>query len=184
MTPQRRRLALTAALLLPLAALASSWAIIHRQAQQGQDWLVPIQGYDPRDLLRGHYVQYRYDWPTPPKEEGVEYPDLASAEALCVVGVAPHIRVVHPFPDAPGRPDLQAEAGCAIVLRAKPGTRREVQGLDRGIFYASQVQAIALSKQLADPALQGLVRVRVRPDGIMRPVALEFRRRPSPPKPR
>jgi hypothetical protein len=173
MTRQRSRLLLALALLLPLAALGASWAVTHRQAQQGQDWLVPIEGYDPRDLLRGHYVQYRYAWPTPPPREGESVGDPGSANALCVMGSAPHIQSVRPVAQDEAQP-------CAITLRATLGARREVRGLDSGIFYASQTQAIALSRKLADPHLQGMVRVRVRTDGVMRPIALEFRARPTP----
>ncbi|MEC3910129.1 GDYXXLXY domain-containing protein [Sphingobium sp. CR2-8] len=180
MTPARHRLLLAVALLLPLVLLAASWATTYRQAQQGQDWLIPIEGYDPRDLLRGHYVQYRYAWPTPPARDGEPQGDVGGADALCVVGTAPHIRSVRPLAQPAGRPDPAAAQKCAVILRATMGARREVRGLNSGIFYASQGQAIALSRKLADPHLQGLVRVRVRADGVMRPVALEFRRRRLP----
>lgn len=30
--------------------------------QQGTAIKVPITGYDPRDLLSGHYIQYQIDW--------------------------------------------------------------------------------------------------------------------------
>ncbi len=175
MTPVRHRLILAAALLLPLAALATSWAMIHRQAQQGQDWLIPIEGYDPRDLLRGHYVQYRYAWPTGPLREGEDRVDPAYASALCVTGTTPNIQMVRPAAQV-----HDETKDCAIILRATLGARQEVRGLESGIFYASQAQAIALSAKLADPRLQGLVRVRVRADGVMRPVALDFRPRPKP----
>ncbi|WP_311269181.1 GDYXXLXY domain-containing protein [Sphingobium sp. WCS2017Hpa-17] len=175
MTPRRTRLTLTAALLLPLAALAASWAVTHRQAQQGQDWLIPIQGYDPRDLLRGHYVQYRYDWPTSPQQQTESAVTPGEADALCITGSAPHIRAVWPLS---GSPDPAVEKHCAIILRGTLGTRREIRGLDTGIFYASQSEALVLSRKLADPDVQGLIRVRVRPDGMLRPIAMEFRRRP------
>jgi uncharacterized membrane-anchored protein len=178
MMPRHTRLILAAALLLPLGALAASWAVTHRQAQQGQEWLIPIQGYDPRDLLRGHYVQYRYDWPHQPHQQEEEEDgrfDPADADALCVIGAAPHIRAVRSLAQAP-----DTSRDCAIILRGTLGTRREIRGLNSGIFYASQSEAITLSRKLADPALQGLVRVRVRPDGMLRPVALEFRRRSRP----
>lgn len=174
MTPARPRLILAVALLLPIAALAANWAVTHQQAQQGQDWLIPIEGYDPRDLLRGHYVQYRYAWPMAPLREGEDRVDPAYASALCVIGTAPHIQIVRPAAQ------VNDEAkDCAIILRATLGARQAVRGLESGIFYASQAQAIALSRQLADPRLQGLVRVRVRADGVMRPVALDFRPRPK-----
>ncbi|NML10965.1 GDYXXLXY domain-containing protein [Sphingobium sp. AR-3-1] len=176
MTPTRHHLILAAALLLPLAALAASWAVTHQQAQQGQDWLIPIEGYDPRDLLRGHYVQYRYAWPMA-LEPDQSYPRMM--DALCVIGATPHIQSVRPLTHIADRFLPSETKGCAIILRATLGTRQEVRGLESGIFYASQAQAIALSRKLADPRLQGLVRVRVRADGVMRPVALDFRPRPK-----
>lgn len=178
MTFRQSRLMLAATLLLPLAALAVSWAVTHHQAQQGQDWLIPIQGYDPRDLLRGHYVQYRYDWPTSPEQQQTESAvSPGDADALCIIGSAPHVRAVRPLPSSS---DPIVDKDCAIILRGTLGTRREIRGLDRGIFYASQSQALVLSRKLADPDVQGLIRVRVRPDGMLRPIAMEFRRRPRP----
>lgn len=174
MTPRRTRLTLTATLLLPLVALAASWAVTHHQAQQGQEWLIPIQGYDPRDLLRGHYVQYRYDWPASPHQPAESAITPGVADALCITGRAPHIRAAWPLP---GSPNPAVEKDCAIVLRGTLGTRREIRGLDTGIFYASQSEALVLARELADPDVQGLIRVRVRPDGMLRPIAMEFRRR-------
>jgi hypothetical protein len=180
--PVPLRACLTAALLLPLIILAYSWASTYRLAQQGQDWLVPINGYDPRDLLRGHFVQYRYDWPvdTPSADQqgaGLAPLDPAYASQLCIQGVAPNITRVRALPFADRQLDPQATAGCAIVVRATLGTRREVQGLESGILFASQDRAITLSHRLADRSQQGFVRVRIRPDGVMRPVDLEFRSR-------
>lgn len=168
------RILLAAALLLPLAVFAVTWATTWRMAQQGQDWLVPIRGYDPRDLLRGHYVQYQYDWPVEtPSPAQVEAGQVAFepsyAGALCIEGKAPNITRVREVGPSP--------AGCAIVARATLGTRSEVRGLESGILFASQARALDLSKKLADPKQQGLVRVRIRPDGVMRPIDLQFRPR-------
>lgn len=170
------RLRLAIALALPLAALAVIWGMTWRAAQQGQEWLIPVQGYDPRDLLRGHYVRYRYDWPvdqTVPEEEGGFFANLPYISSLCIEGRAPDIarvRIIRSHEKVEGR-------GCAIVARASLGTRREVQGLETGILYASQQRAVDLSQKLGDPTLQGFVRVKIRADGVMRPVDLLFRPR-------
>lgn len=163
MTPAR--LWLAASLMLPLALLAAVWGHTSWQAQQGEEWLIPIRGYDPRDLLRGHYVQYSYDWPGG-QVEGTGT-SLSYASGLCIEGRAPDIVKVRAYP----------LVGCAIIVRATAGSRREVRGLETGILYVSQPRAIALSKQLADPKLRGFVRVKIRPDGVMRPVDLAFARR-------
>ncbi|MES2055406.1 MAG: GDYXXLXY domain-containing protein [Pseudomonadota bacterium] len=173
------RLCLAAALLLPLAALGYSWASTYWLAQQGQEWLIPIRGYDPRDLLRGHYIRYRYDWPVAAsanRQDGARaiFEDYFPSE-LCVEGVAPNITGVRAVDTVSRSPDQPAGHDCAIIVRAALGTRREVRGLDSGILYTSQARAIALSQQLADPKQQGLLRVRIRPDGVMRPIDLAFR---------
>ena len=157
-----KRALLAMSLALPLVVFSASWVMTWRQAQQGELWLAPITGYDPRDLLRGHYVQYRYDWPTGRADDT----SLNHADALCIHGHAPHITYVSVYTGPQDR--------CAAIVRATSGTRREVQGLDRGILYVSQPRAITLSKQLADPGRQGFVQVKIRPDGVMRPVDMMF----------
>jgi hypothetical protein len=47
----------------PLLGLAALWGWTEVRSRQGTEWLVPVAGYDPRDLLRGHYVLFQYDWP-------------------------------------------------------------------------------------------------------------------------
>jgi hypothetical protein len=39
-----------AAILLPLAGLGGLWVMSDRTYQQGTEWEVPIDGFDPRDL--------------------------------------------------------------------------------------------------------------------------------------
>lgn len=174
------RLLLAAALLLPIMALAYSWIATYRLAQQGQEWLIPIRGYDPRDLLRGHYIQYRYDWPVEVPRDGNTSFDASLAHQLCIEGTVPHIVRVRELNPISGHPDAQQIRGCAVIVRASIGTRREVRGLDSGILFTSQANALSLSRRLADADEQGLVRVRIRPDGVMRPVNLEFRKRQHP----
>lgn len=44
-----------------LACIFMAW--YHTQNQnKGELYRIPVTGYDPRDLLRGHYLRYRYDW--------------------------------------------------------------------------------------------------------------------------
>ena len=149
-----------AALALPLIGLGAAWAIAHLRAQQGIEWEVPVAGIDPRDLLRGHYIVYRYDWP------GLAPTGAAqTAATLCLEGVPPRITAVTAGRDA-----------CAHPIR-EPGTDR---GLATGRLYVAQSAAPGLERQLADPSLQGVLRIRVRADGQITPLALEFRPRPPP----
>jgi len=156
------RLLRAAALALPLIGLGAVWAIAHLRAQQGVEWEVPVTGIDPRDLLRGHYIVYRYEWPGLAPGRPAQ-----AASALCLEGVPPRIAAVSLGHDA-----------CAHPVR-EPGTGR---GLATGRLYVAQSAAPGLERQLADPSLQGVLRVRVRADGQITPLALEFRPR-LPPQP-
>jgi len=57
------RLARLAAVAVPLLGLTALWVQSDRTYHTGTEWEVPIAGYDPRDYLRGHYVEFSYDWP-------------------------------------------------------------------------------------------------------------------------
>jgi len=50
------------ALLLPLAGLATSISVRQAALSGASEWAIPITGYDPRDPLRGRYIQFAYAW--------------------------------------------------------------------------------------------------------------------------
>lgn len=50
------------ALALPVLAMALLIGMHMQNRENGTLWDVPVTGYDPRDLLRGHYLTFRYDW--------------------------------------------------------------------------------------------------------------------------
>ena len=52
------RWTLLLALLLPICVLATNTWLSHQQKTQGDTITLPIQGFDPRDLLSGHYLTY------------------------------------------------------------------------------------------------------------------------------
>lgn len=51
------------AALIPIAGICALVAHAEMRQRAADRWLIPIAGYDPRDLLSGHYLQFRYDWP-------------------------------------------------------------------------------------------------------------------------
>lgn len=155
------------ALLLPLAGLAALWGWTHYRAGQGTEWQVPVQGYDPRDLLRGHYITFRYDWPG--LEAGA---DLTFQPDLCIEGTAPVIRRVQARAAFDGPPP---RTGCRQFVR-----RSDRFGLDQGILYVPQDKAAGLEEKLRDPRLQGMVTIRVRDDGHITPLRMDFRPRSEP----
>jgi hypothetical protein len=156
-----RRAAHLAAFALPLAGLAALWGWSDYLSRQGTDWLVPIAGYDPRDLLRGHYVQYSYDWP------GLDDGALRQGgpAELCLHGAAPRLeRVSLPAPRSP----------CAHRARAVDAASSYPMGLSNGRVYIAQTLSEELTRNLADPGLRGFVVLRQRDDGTITPRALRF----------
>lgn len=50
------------ALVLPLVFFGYTIVTNAAQRETAQAWRIEIGGYDPRDLLKGRYIQYRYQW--------------------------------------------------------------------------------------------------------------------------
>lgn len=57
-----RRGWLIVALVLPILALGTSAWLKSIQRASGVEVILPIEGFDPRDLLSGHYLTYRVDY--------------------------------------------------------------------------------------------------------------------------
>lgn len=57
-----RRVRLIAALVIPMVGIGA--LIVRGELRTSGDrvWRVPVKGYDPRDLLSGQYLRYRYVW--------------------------------------------------------------------------------------------------------------------------
>ena len=60
---------LIAALVLPLIVLALGIVRAERHLADGKRWMFEVNGYDPRDLLRGHYINYRLVLEQSPADE-------------------------------------------------------------------------------------------------------------------
>jgi hypothetical protein len=152
-----------AALALPLAGLAGLWALSDHTYRQGTEWEVPIEAYDPRDYLRGHYLEFSYDWP------GIEEFRDAPPQMLCLEGAAPNLTRVTAYANA-------AEGGaCAHPLRADRTGVYGWDGLVRGRLYLDQYKAAMLGAQMADRNQRGIVTIRQREDGSFTPISIRFR---------
>jgi uncharacterized membrane-anchored protein len=62
--PRKARALVIAAVVLPVLGIAIGIARSELHYARSQEWRLPVAGYDPRDLLRGHYLQYRLALPT------------------------------------------------------------------------------------------------------------------------
>lgn len=174
MSPLVSRAIGLAALILPLVGLGATWLSTHKAAQQGTEWDVPVRGYDPGDYLRGHYVQFTYDWPTAEKKAD-DFMRGMIGDEMCIVGTAP---VVEKLVEPPANPPSSGTP-CANYVRSDSAN---MFGLDSGRLYASEAEAMRLQEALADPKQQGVVRVRLRPDGHLMPLRITFRPKPAEPK--
>lgn len=148
-----------AALILPLVGLATLWGWSDHQSRQGIDWLVPIEGYDPRDLLRGHYIEFTYAWPGATEEQ------LYAGNEFCIVGSPPAIEALVA---------AEPEMDCSYPVRTDSSGVYGEGGLARGRLYVPQTQARELQDQLRDPQLRGYVLIRQREDGHITPRELRF----------
>ncbi|MCW5882707.1 MAG: GDYXXLXY domain-containing protein [Anaerolineae bacterium] len=149
--------AVIAALALPLATLGAMVGDAERGLRDAGVMRVAIRGYDPQDMLRGHYLRYQFEWNAEPAFIG-------RARQLCVLS-APA--------DAPARVRPLAESGtwssatdCAFVVkgwgevlaegrRLEPGERGPAgrlrftpSGVESGRLYIPERHAQELERLL------------------------------------
>lgn len=154
------RAARLAAVVLPVLGLAALWLQSDRTWHTGTEWEVPIAGYDPRDYLRGHYVEFTYDWPGNEKLGDIIY------DALCLEGEAPVVANVAWLNDG---------QTCDHPVRADASGVYQGDALWRGRLYVGQERAAKLEEQLRNRDQRGLVTIRQREDGSFTPISIRFR---------
>lgn len=155
-----RRAARVAAVVAPILGLAGLWVASDRTYHSGTEWEVPIQGYDPRDYLRGHYVEFTYDWP------GFEENRVVEPQSVCLEGEPPLIVRVR---------ELREGQGCAHPIIADPSQIYGTDAVRCGRLYVGQDRAAALEQQLRDRDQRGIVTLRQREDGSFTPIDIRFR---------
>ncbi len=135
---------LLAALALPLAMLAAM-ALNHQwRRDHGREVVLPIQGFDPRDLLAGHYLRYRIDYGVKPCQAPRNLPDAS----ICL------------------QPERRFSAGdtppdCTLYIRGQCRHGRFEAGIER--FYipeadAGELETLTRKKHAA-------LRLSISPDG-------------------
>ena len=95
---------LVVAVVVPLLGLLALIGRAEFNLQDGRPWLLPIRGYDPRDLISGHYLRFTYDLHPQPSTCGAPPGDFAALGPPGPVGgwytpVHPSAQgSPHPFP--------------------------------------------------------------------------------------
>lgn len=153
-----------AVVILPLAGLAALWGWADYQSHKGSDWDVPITGYDPRDLLRGHYTEFQYDWPGLEDTSGD-----GPLQNLCLIGQAPVItRTIR-------ADDPAVLASCRHPVRLDAGAVYGRQSLQRGRLYLGQERAREVDRLLRNRDQRAIITIRLRSDGTITPLDIRFR---------
>jgi uncharacterized membrane-anchored protein len=146
------------ALALPLLVLGLGILRGERAIRAGEPWHFDIGGYDPRDLLRGHYLRFTVEeqWGDP-LDGSVEEADCACLERT-PGGAAP---ILHPASCSFAR-----ESCDSFVVRA------ELDRLDR--FYIPEARAQELEERLQDAATRDAAQILVRIDRKGTPVLVDL----------
>jgi hypothetical protein len=158
-------IAVVVALTLPVLALAGlvgqqEWVLAHARILS-----VPLTGFDPRDLLRGHYIraQMDWDWEAAPAVEEYQVAD----GAVCVLAETPKPRVRF----LPGWKAGDRTSDCRLVIagHARPGARFAPATLDNGDggiqFYVPEARASDLEKLMRERPGSLTADLAVRADG-------------------
>ena len=135
------------ALAFPIALLAGLTAYKQARVMIGTTVVIPIAGFDPRDLLSGHFLTYRLDMGEggtaicdPGWEAQGERPDAAFVCVAAEGGRMLFARrvLLHQAPPSGTLP------GCAVVLRGRCEYGRFLAGVER--FYVPEEHAAALDR--------------------------------------
>lgn len=133
-------------LFTPILALAGLSLLHEYRRSTGTVWTVPIAGYDPRDMLRGHYLQYQYEWNLDDAAAACSGPDCA----LCTDAPErfdPPVRLV---------PRSDAAEACAsfIAVAFDPSNGIMIAGARDRLtrYYVPESEALRLQTLLIQSA--------------------------------
>lgn len=132
---------LFAALLLPVVWLGASALVQERALAQSRLWHIPIEGYDPRDPLRGQYIRFSYAWAV----EGDARLCRTGACTICLADRGNRVVATLAAPDTACRAPVDT-AASNIEVRPSFNTGEPVQFGSR--LFVSEARAPELEQQL------------------------------------
>lgn len=143
LTSIRGRILLIAAVLLPIIVLGSVAFQKARISAEGIELRFPIDGYDPRDIIAGHYLVYSVDYGTnacqgPNRIKPVNR-SQGDAVCLCLTDTLAVPPVSHPIDCE----DIDT-ADCRAVLKGRCERGRFTAGLER--YYINEEKAAELDR--------------------------------------
>lgn len=118
------------ALLLPIIVLAANAWLSHQQREHGDTITLAIQGFDPRDLLSGHYLIYDIDY-------GIDEDNGCPASHIEAVACLTPTAQIFPSDELPG--------SCTQYINGNCNDKAHfITGLER--FYIPEQYAKQLEK--------------------------------------
>jgi uncharacterized membrane-anchored protein len=151
-----RRSLLVVALLVPLAVLVFAIAQAERHLATSRVFVFDVEGFDPRDLLRGHFIQFRLRFD---EDEPLEVCEDGAERACCLCLISRGV-------DAPPR---VRRASCERAAAECDGRlqTRFLPELSR--YYIPEADAAELEQRFGEAARAGTARLRVAIDVDGRP---------------
>jgi uncharacterized membrane-anchored protein len=128
----RERMISLIAIVLPILVIAAWMGQYALRVKQGNEVTLAIAGFDPRDLLSGHYLQFRVDY-------GLEI-DCTNTGPRCICLESAGDRYV-----AKRENNCSGESeACAHRLRGQCENNRFVAGIERFYFPEQYQKALAV----------------------------------------
>lgn len=127
-------------ILLPVVAFLVLIARFEYQLYSGEHWIITVEGFDPRDLLRGQYLQFRMDfnWKVVPTMM-----DCGYSGKCCLLLEKNHGSHINPLASLVS---CQGHQNGGVI----PGQLRHSDWFDIGMnrYYIPEAQAKDLEKLL------------------------------------
>ncbi|XDD51738.1 GDYXXLXY domain-containing protein [Leptospira sp. WS92.C1] len=157
---------LTLALVIPVAFFVSEIVYLEFVRNLGKELILPVSGYDPRDLLSGHYLRYNIEYQTYSacsNDRSDSSSKFQKNETHCIcyshpgrieAGAGTFVEDCNPN-------TLQDKKICKLYLRGECRYGRFTIGNER--FYVNETRALEYEKRLRNQNVH--IRLKVETDG-------------------
>lgn len=157
MTPRKL---LIIVLVFPWLVLGALLVTKFIERASGQVWLLPVEGYDPRNLIYGHYARVRINWPNVQIRPDL---DATQKHCLCLEAENPKAQLL-----TPKAATFQA---CESITPTCTGiVRMTSDDLTRGYeIFLSEKDGPVVDDLLRQDAYRGRITVKsfVSPEGVV-----------------
>ncbi|EMJ53008.1 GDYXXLXY protein [Leptospira interrogans serovar Valbuzzi str. Duyster] len=148
------KLILPIALVFPILFFVSEIVTLEFTKTRGKELILPIKGYDPRDLLSGHYLQYNIGFKTSEgdavckrqKNEVLNQSNSDGKSCICY----PHLGMIYEneglFVEDCDEGTLKDKSLCKVYLRGTCKYGRFEIANER--FYVNEAKALEYEKRL------------------------------------